>query len=222
MVQATEEMCHYCFDTLLGELISDNSYAASVLDIHPIDPNTQCPLFVTWDKSEYRTGDRNDFGLRGCIGTLSPRPLKCAIRDLSLSAALTDRRFRPINVHEIPYLRVGVSLLVCYEKCSDCFDWEVGVHGIIIEFDGLYNATYLPEVASEQRWNQKQAINSLIRKAGFNGKITDELYKRITCKRYQSSKMKVTYEEYVASKHNGNDPLDSVGPKPSKKFFGMF
>jgi AMMECR1 domain-containing protein len=49
---------------------------------------------------------------------------------------------------------------------------QVERHGVIIEFvaDGRnYSATYLPDVALEQGWDQREAINSLIKKSGYNG-----------------------------------------------------
>ena len=227
MLEATEEMCYFCFDTLLRELTlassSSSSRSSSSRNHHYTDdgltfsesPSThyrECPLFVTWDaKSDddciSMDSSSSSYSLRGCIGTLSPRPVASAMRELALSAALTDRRFQPVELRELPRLRVGVSLLVQYEDCAHCFDWEVGVHGIIIKFDHHYNATYLPDVASEQMWNQVETVNSLIRKAGYNGPISENMYQRVTCTRYQSSKKKVTYEEYIAVKHNGDDPI---------------
>jgi uncharacterized protein (TIGR00296 family) len=108
------------------------------------------PLFITWEKQR-----RNAYVLRGCIGTLAPRPLSSAIGEYALTAALRDRRFEPIDSQEISELRVAVSLLVQYEECNHVHDWEVGLHGILIKFtDGPtaneYSATYLPEVAKEQ------------------------------------------------------------------------
>jgi len=49
-------------------------------------------------------------------------------------------------MEEIKDLNVAVSLLVKFEDGKDAYDWEVGKHGIIINWDG-YNATFLPEVA---------------------------------------------------------------------------
>jgi len=50
-------------------------------------------------------------------------------------------------------------------------DWEVGKHGIEIEFTGeggrIHRGTYLPHVASEQDWNQRETIDSLLKKAGY-------------------------------------------------------
>jgi AMMECR1 domain-containing protein len=110
---------------------------------------------------------------------------------------------------EFPQLRVSVSLLVQYEECDHCHDWTVGIHGIMIRWmDDLkqteYSSTYLPEVAAEQGWDQVTAVTSLIRKAGYHGRASDDLLQKITCTRYQSSKQKVTFDEYV--QRRGHDP----------------
>ena len=229
ILEATEEMCHYCFDMLLMELTRDHIGFTELLYKNndsisfSISSEDTCPLFVTWDKKTSHTSN-SVYNLRGCIGSLSPRPVVSGMRDLALSAALTDRRFQPIQLVELPHLRVGVSLLVQYEDCDHCFDWDVGVHGIIIKFDTHYSATYLPEVASEQKWDQIQTINSLVRKAGYNGVISDNLYQRIVCTRYQSSKKKVTYEEYVHLRHNGKDPVayyESSKKSNERGFFNL-
>jgi len=60
-----------------------------------------------------------------------------------------------------------------------------------------YSATYLPDVMPAQQWTKLQAIDSAIRKAGWDGKITDELRRGIQLRRYQSSKACATWEEYV-------------------------
>ena len=80
------------------------------------------PLFVS-----YHTAD--DCQLRGCIGTLEPRPLHTALRDYALTAALRDRRFPPITARELPALRITVSLLSSFEVAAAWDDWEVGTHG---------------------------------------------------------------------------------------------
>lgn len=64
--------------------------------------------------------------------------------------------------------------------------------------------SYLPEVASEQGWGQETAVESLIRKAGYHGRITGDLLKSIDCTRYQSSKRHVTFDEYVQER-GGHD-----------------
>ncbi|XP_015747199.1 PREDICTED: AMMECR1-like protein [Acropora digitifera] len=83
-------------------------------------------------------------------------------------------------------------------------DELIGVHGIRIEFyneKGAHRtATYLPEVAKEQGWNQIQTIDSLLRKGGYKGTINAEVRGSVKVTRYQSEKVTVDYNEYLASK----------------------
>ena len=211
-------MCFYCFDTLIEALEKQERTAAGrkgrrhVEVFAPDLPHAavECPLFVTWDKSTAPTSAHPRWQLRGCIGTLGPRRVVDAIGDYALIAALKDKRFQPIQLSELAFLRVAVSLLVNYEPCEDAYDWTVGVHGIMIDFvvDGrTYSATYLPEVAKEQGWTIPQAVESLIQKAGYRGKVSKELLRSIRCTRYQSSKCRVTFNEYLTEYCNGEDPF---------------
>ena len=69
-------------------------------------------------------------------------------------SAFKDSRFDPINRDEYSKLHVSVSILRHFEDGCDYLDWEVGTHGIRIEFTNekgnKRTATYLPEVAPEQ------------------------------------------------------------------------
>jgi len=73
---------------------------------------------------------------------------------LTSLSALRDRRFDPVAAREITRLGCAISLLVHFEKVGDYLDWEVGIHGIWIEFTSesgrKETATYLPEVMPEQ------------------------------------------------------------------------
>lgn len=107
------------------------------------------PLFVTIKKLT----KAGKYELRGCIGSLSPRPLADLSR-YALKSAFEDRRFDPLEAHELELLEVSISLLVCYEDAAGPEDWIVGLHGVIIAFaveGDDYSATYLPEVAAEMR-----------------------------------------------------------------------
>ena len=130
-LSATEEMCKYCFDVLIKELHQQRNITTnSIQDLDSIPVGARCPLFVTWDKRK-----ETEYTLRGCIGTLAPRELRTALSEYARISAFKDPRFRPVSLHEVPCLRVSVSLLVNYEDCENCLDWVVGVHGIIINFD---------------------------------------------------------------------------------------
>lgn len=69
-------------------------------------------------------------------------------------SAFKDSRFNPITRDELPRLHVTVSLLTHFEDGADYLDWQLGVHGILIEFHNekgnKRTATYLPDVATEQ------------------------------------------------------------------------
>ncbi|XP_047977777.1 uncharacterized protein At2g38710-like [Salvia hispanica] len=192
MVSANREMVVYCFDTLVAHYNNEEPPL-------PAFDEGQHPLFVTW-KKVINGGEPR---LRGCIGTLEARGIVNGFKDYALTSALRDRRFPPIQAKELPSLECTVSILTNYETARDYLDWEVGKHGIIIEFtDPDYNtrrsATYLPEVAAHEGWTIVEAIDSLIRKAGYRGTITEQLRKSIQLTRYQSTLFTMPYSEYVA------------------------
>lgn len=159
--------------------------------------------------------------MRGCIGSFTPLALHSGLRKYALIrfdkynnsyyatdltsfflymySALQDRRFSPITLEEIPHLTCAVSLLTDFEVAKDYLDWEIGKHGIWIEFIQLNGqketATYLPEVMVEQQWTKEEAIQSLLRKGGFAGQITKEYcQKAIVLTRYQSQKLEQSYK----------------------------
>lgn len=219
-LKATPSMCFHCFDTLLQNLrlayphlqaaIPDKgphsiqNTPAFVAGLPQTNKTIQCPLFVTWEK-EQSNNRHNAYELRGCIGNLQPLPLVSGLTKYALLSALQDTRFSPIAPHELPHLRVGVSLLVYFEACQHAYDWTVGVHGIIIRFQyhgATYSATYLPEVAAEQGWDPPTAVETLIRKAGFRQVITPAVVQSIQCTRYQSSKCKRTFADFLQQPEN--------------------
>ena len=181
-------LCVYAFDTLISQLTNKeipNCFPNSL-------KNKSFPLFVTWT-----TGKKKD--LRGCIGTFVSDNLEKNLQNFSIVAALKDRRFAPISAKEIPNLNVGVSLLINFEDAKDCYDWEVGKHGIQIFFEesgGHFSATFLPEVPIEHKMDKNTTLQNLIRKAGYWGDLED-VDKKIKMRRYQSIKLFMSYEEYL-------------------------
>ena len=102
-------------------------------------------------------------------------------------------------------LRCEISLLSDFEAIQDPLGWDVGTHGIEIEFNGpagspeaemLFRGTYLPNVAPEQGWNQLQTLESLTRKAGHIGGFASVADRFTTIRRYQSIKFGMTFTEY--------------------------
>ena len=133
-----------------------------------------------------------------------------------------------------------ISLLTNFEDAEGYLDWQVGVHGIHISFPNPstlppasasegpsplssssnlhrprgtlrpYSATYLPEVAEEQGWDRRTAVDSAIRKAGWSGRIGEELRRAIKLRRYQSSKCAVSWAEYVQWRREQGGEIDDV------------
>lgn len=60
----------------------------------------------------------------------------------------------------------------------------------------LINATYLPDVAPQQGWTKREAVESAIRKAGWNGEIGEALWGSLRVTRYQSRKAEAEYDEW--------------------------
>ncbi|KAK7745871.1 hypothetical protein SLS53_002589 [Cytospora paraplurivora] len=165
------------------------------------DPSAEYPLFVTWNKDD---GD-GEYALRGCIGTFEAQPLGEGLSSYAVIAALHDSRFRRVTPRELPALQCAVTLLTGFEDAGHMLDWEVGVHGIRISFrvDGRrYGATYLPDVAKEQGWTREQALISLMRKAGWEGRrdrwrdVAEAGGLKVV--RYRGDKESVVYGEYKA------------------------
>lgn len=134
----------------------------------------------------------------------------------------------------MPFHRI--SLLTDFENASSYLDWTVGVHGIHISFPNpsIYpstdssapspfssssflprfsskqtlSATYLPDVMVEQGWDKIEAIDSAIRKADWNGAITEEIRRSVSLRRYQSRKCVVGWNEFVQwRKDNGDQEI---------------
>lgn len=184
---ASSEMCFFCFDVLYCEL---NHLQPPP---QPDFTNDEYPLFVTWKIGR-------DKRLRGCIGTFTALQLHSGLREYAITSALKDSRFPPITGDEFPRLTVSVSILQGFEEARGYLDWTIGVHGIRIEFlnerGSKRTATYLPQVASEQGWDETQTIDSLLRKGGYRAAITPELRRSIKLTRYRSEEVQMSYNEY--------------------------
>lgn len=185
---ASRQHCAFCFDTLIHHLQPTHKPPP----VPAFDTSLSYPLFVTWTKHGY---------LRGCIGNFSPLPLLEGLQEYSLTSALQDTRFRPIRLTELPQLSCSVSLLTDFEDAEDYLDWEIGRHGVWIEFKlpgqrRPETATFLPEIASEQGWDKRETIDHLLRKGGMTQGITEGIREGVKLTRYQSRKACLAFEEY--------------------------
>lgn len=201
------DMIFYCFEILGNHLFngrhrhhpnSATSSSGNLLPVVPANlPREPYPLFVSWFIGK-------DKQLRGCIGTFSPMDLAEGLREYALTSALNDSRFSPISRDEYPSLHCAVSILTHFEPCSSYNDWQIGLHGIRIEFlnerGARRSATYLPEVAHEQGWNHNQTLDSLLRKGGYRASITNEMRQSVQVTRYRSEKLTLHYNDYIQSR----------------------
>lgn len=140
--------------------VTTNSYASR------LSLTKSYPMFVTWNLVS-RSGHKS---LRGCIGTFEALPLEQGLEQYALTSAFEDTRFSPIPASSIPNLSCSLTLLADFEDCKNPLDWILGTHGIRISFTHRYRrhgATYLPDVAIEQGWSKEEALESLMRKAGW-------------------------------------------------------
>ncbi|KAK4935074.1 hypothetical protein LTR10_023806 [Elasticomyces elasticus] len=149
---------------------------SSVASVNPSPPSyasrvsvtKSYPLFVTWNTIS-RSGHKS---LRGCIGTFDAMPLESGLASYSLTSAFDDTRFSPIPASLLPALSCSLTLLADFEPCKDAMDWTLGVHGLRISFTNRgrrHGATYLPDVAVEQGWTKEETLESLMKKAGWDG-----------------------------------------------------
>ena len=187
-------LCKYCFEVLESAL--------SNKDIKKIPfpeefKGKSFPLFVTWTLGKNKE-------LRGCIGTFEESKLEKQLGKYALISAFEDDRFEePINKSELKNLNCEVSLLIKFEKVENVMDWEVGTHGIDIEFEdnkgNSFSSTFLPEVASDEGWDQRTTLKYLVQKAGYTGSL-DKIIKNIRLTRYQSIKKTISYNQYKKMK----------------------
>lgn len=136
------------------------------------------PLFVTWNTIS-RSGHKS---LRGCIGTFEALPLASGLATYAITSAFDDTRFSPIPAALLPALSCSLTLLADFEPCKDALDWELGRHGLRISFNyrsRRHGATYLPDVAVEQGWNKEETVESLMKKAGWDGGYSHGVARRL-------------------------------------------
>jgi uncharacterized protein (TIGR00296 family) len=182
----------YCFDVLIAYLADPPQPTPPV----PASiPRLDTCVFVSW----HRQGR-----LAGCKGVTSgERPLGELLAYFAVDSASNDSRFRPLKRRDLSELECGVSVLHSFEGVKSVSDWRVGTHGLTVEFKvgaRRFHGTYLPHVAPEQGWNVRQTIDSLIRKAGFDGPIDDALLASIRATRYQAVKCELSYDDYLKQK----------------------
>lgn len=128
--------------------------------------------------------------------------------------AFDDTRFSPIPKSLILSLSCSLTLLGSFEPCTNAMDWILGTHGLRISFihrGRRYGATYLPDVPVEQGWTKDETVESLMRKAGWDGgagnvarrllRTTDKPWDQVSefrAVKYQGLKASASYDQWQA------------------------
>lgn len=205
--QVLELIC-FCFQSLLSHLRRQPAppYPASA------DPLYRAPIFVTWLKRADRRGKSAELELRGCIGCLEPVAFCSGLSEYALRSSMQDRRFPPVRLDELPALSCRLSILYQFEQAAHALDWQVGVHGVLINFLDTqgrhFSATYLPEVPLEHGMTRDVALRELVAKSGYQGPCDPELIARIQLTRYRTYVEGIAYSDYVC--FTGTDPHDGL------------
>ena len=70
---------------------------------------------------------------------------------------------------------------------------------MFIKYGREYSATFLPEVAEEEGWDQRETLEELVMKAGYMNGL-DNVISIIKAKTYESLKVKMSYDKYLKHK----------------------
>jgi uncharacterized protein (TIGR00296 family) len=176
-INATRELCFFCFEILVNQLLHESSHLVQSHRESRSFPDGRFPLFVTETK---------DGALRDYIGTFASQPLFAGLREYTLRSDLEGRRFTPIESSELPFLECKVSLLHSFETWKDRHDWERGTHRIIFRLSG-HSVTFFPKFPGEQQETKGRTLQQIAQKAGLKQKLTQVDLEKVELQRYQSS-----------------------------------
>ena len=118
----------------------------------PVGPlATPAPVFVTL---------RMDGRLRGCIGELEAHCVDLVeeTMDRAVAAAMSDPRFPPLTLDELPRISIEVSILSPLEPVQSEADLDPRIYGIEIQDDFGHRAVLLPDIEGVDTVEQQIAI----------------------------------------------------------------
>ena len=144
-----------------------------------IKPSKNAPKDL-WDESGvFVTLHRVDKGeeplLRGCIGRIISRgsTLIESTIDSAIDAAFHDPRFPSVKISEMNVITIEVTILTVPEELivenpQDYFNLiKLGRHGLIAERGKFQRGLLLPQVPIEQKWDIKEYLDYVCKKAGL-------------------------------------------------------
>ncbi|CCM04801.1 uncharacterized protein FIBRA_06994 [Fibroporia radiculosa] len=213
------EHCFRCFDALFCALTSHTLLPAEF-------PDEKYPLFVTWNTRSLRPGRAPRLrGCIGIFQPISLRDglaeyalisafedsrfkgieqhelvnLECGISLLTDFEDASSYLDWTVGVHGIHISFPHPTLLPAPTSPSTSPSPLSSSSSVPTRssLKHTFSATYLPEIAPEQGWDKIETIDSAIHKAGWNGRITEDIRRSVKLRRYQSRKCTVDWEEYV-------------------------
>ena len=106
--------------------------------------------------------------LRGCIGYIEGvAPLAETVRENACNASTEDPRFPPVQPSELKDIDIEVSVMSPLRKINSPEEVIAGKHGVILK-KGWHQGVFLPQVATEQRWDRETFLQHLGLKAGLD------------------------------------------------------
>ncbi|OBZ76694.1 AMMECR1-like protein [Grifola frondosa] len=202
----TPEHCFHSFDALFCTLTSSKP-------IPPKFSDDKYPLFVTWNTKPSRPGRSPRLrGCIGTFEPLPLRDglaeyaLISAFRDsrfrkieerelenleccISLLTDFEDALSYvdwTVGVHGIYITFPHPSLITSSSPSSSSAPSPLSSSASLLTHNSLkhtFSATYLPHVAEEQGWDKIETVDSAIRKAGWSGRITEDLRRNVKLRR---------------------------------------
>ncbi|KQC11165.1 MAG: hypothetical protein APR62_10445 [Smithella sp. SDB] len=105
--------------------------------------------------------------LRGCIGRIiGDEPLGKIVGTMAIQAAFNDVRFNPLTADELNETEIEISVLTPIKPVAGATDIVIEWDGVLLNKKG-HQAVFLPQVATEQKWNRDELLDNLCRKAGL-------------------------------------------------------
>jgi len=105
--------------------------------------------------------------LRGCIGHIpGDMALGKTVGSMALQAAFGDPRFSPVEINELKDIEIEISALTPMRAIASADEIVVGRDGVLLAKSGS-SAVFLPQVATENRWNRSEMLDNLCIKAGL-------------------------------------------------------
>jgi len=226
----TPEHCFHAFDALYCALTSNEQ-------ISPKFADDKYPLFVTWNTRSSRPGRPprlrgciGSFEALPLTEGLAEYALISAFKDSRFHqieeselenlecgvSLLTDFEDASsyldwtIGVHGIHITFPHPSLLPMASNSGTPSPLSSSAHLPTTRFSSKhsFSATYLPDVIPDQGWDKIEAVDSAIHKAGWSGRITEDLRRNVKLRRYQSRKCTVVWDEYVQWREQNGGKVD--------------